>query len=118
MRVCSVSGCPNIFPRTQGSRCPIHKQQADLKRGSSTQRGYTSKGHQRFRTAVLTRDPICVLCNLSEATVADHFPHSRKDLTDLGLDPNSSQYGRGLCKHCHDSETAHNQPGGWNNRPQ
>jgi 5-methylcytosine-specific restriction protein A len=51
------------------------------------------------------------------ATVADHYPLSRKELIDAGLDPNDPQHGRGLCKPCHDRETAQNQPGGWNAHP-
>jgi 5-methylcytosine-specific restriction protein A len=49
-----------------------------------------------------------------EATVADHYPHSRKELIELGLNPNDPQYGRGLDKQCHDQETAIHQRGGWN----
>jgi 5-methylcytosine-specific restriction protein A len=63
---------------------------------------------------VLDRDPICVLCELAVSTVADHYPHSRRELIALHLDPDDPQYGRGLCKRCHDTETATNQPGGWN----
>jgi len=63
---------------------------------------------------VLDRDPICVLCRLAASTVADHWPTSRRDLEAAGLDPNDPARGRGLCKPCHDRETARNQPGGWN----
>jgi 5-methylcytosine-specific restriction protein A len=113
VRVCSVAGCPTIYPDTEGSRCQAHRKQADKGRGTATQRGYTGRGHQAFRTAVLTRDPVCVLCHTAYSTVADHHPHSKRDLDDAGLDSNDPQYGRGLCKTCHDRETARNQPGGW-----
>lgn len=112
MRVCSVHGCPNIYD-DPNTRCPDHRKAADKARGS---RGYGTKGHQAFRTAVITRDPICVLCHQQPSTVADHYPHSRRDLIDAGLNPNDPQYGRGLCKPCHDSETAQHQPGGWHQR--
>lgn len=112
MRVCSVPGCPAIYDGTR-SRCPTHYREADKGRGTATQRGYTTRGHQSFRRAVLTRDPICVLCGLRQATIADHHPLSRKELLDLALNPNDPTRGRGLCKPCHDTETAHNQPGGW-----
>lgn len=114
MRVCSTPGCPTIYPSSQGSRCPTHKAQADKARGTATQRGYNSKGHRAFRTAVIQRDPICVVCDLRPSNVADHHPRSRKELITLGLNPNNPRYGRGLCKPCHDRETAVNQPGGWN----
>jgi len=113
MRVCSVPGCPEVYPSEQGSRCDGHRRQADKARGS---RGYNTKGHRSFRTAVIRRDPICTLCHQRPSTIADHHPHSRRDLIDAGLNPNDPQYGRGLCKPCHDSSTAHLQPGGWNQR--
>lgn len=116
MRVCSVNGCPNLYPTNQGSRCSEHRAAADQRRGTAAQRGYTGRGHQTFRNAVLNRDPICVLCGIAQSTVADHYPRSRKELTDLHMDPNDPDNGRGLCKTCHDRETATHQPGGWNNR--
>ncbi|SFR76045.1 hypothetical protein SAMN05428970_2008 [Agromyces sp. CF514] len=112
MRVCSVHGCPTIYDSTS-SRCPTHTRMADKGRGTATERGYTSKGHQRFRDAVLTRDPICVLCGVAQATIADHHPRSRKELLELHMDANDPRHGRGLCKHCHDTQTAQHQPGGW-----
>jgi 5-methylcytosine-specific restriction protein A len=112
MRVCSVSGCPTIYDGTT-SRCPTHTAQADKARGTATQRGYTGRGHQAFRRAVLQRDPICVLCHQRQSTVADHHPTSRRDLLEQGLNPNDPQYGRALCATCHNKATATHQPGGW-----
>lgn len=96
---------------TPHSRCLTHRREASNARGN---RGYSTKGHQTFRRAVLTRDPICVLCHQRISTIADHYPHSRRALEEAGLNPNDPNRGRGLCKPCHDSETAHNQPGGFN----
>lgn len=112
MRVCNVSGCPTI---SDSSRCPVHN--AETMR--SNKRGihrYDTAGHRHFRTAVIAKHPVCVLCGRRMTTIADHYPTSRRALIDQGLDPNDPQYGRGLCKPCHDSETAKHQPGGWNNR--
>ena len=114
MRVCSVHGCATIYSATEGSRCQRHRAEADRRRGTSSERGYSSRGHRAFRTAVIQRDLICQLCGLEPATVADHHPRSRKELIELGLDPNDPQYGRGLGHVCHSKETAQNQPGGWN----
>lgn len=115
MRVCSVSGCPTIYPDGEGSRCATHRREADRRRGTAQQRGYTSTEHRvGFRRAVLRRDPICVLCGAALSTVADHHPLSRRELLDRGLDPDDPQRGRGLCKGCHDSSTAEAQPGGFN----
>ena len=112
LRTCTTPGCGEL---TTGGRCSTCEAQADAIRGTPTQRGYTSTGHTRFRRAVLRRDPICVAdgCH-APATVADHYPASRRELTEQGLNPNDPTYGRGLCKRHHDQATAQAQPGGWN----
>ena len=114
LRVCSRPGCPTL---TDTGRCPACTTQADQRRGTASQRGYTSKGHQRFRTAVLTRDPVCVCTSdcdwhlgatecLAIATVADHWPLERVELVARGLDPNDPDAGQGMCARCHDHKTA------------
>lgn len=113
-KVCPVRGCSRL---TAGGRCAECRRKSDRERGTAADRGYTHRGHQLFRLAVLDRDPICVLCDLAPSTVADHHPLSRRDLVAAGLDPDDPKHGRGLCKRCHDRETARNQPGGWNARP-
>ena len=108
-KVCNVPGCPTI---SHTPRCPEHTKAADKARGSAAQRGYKGPRHRRFRRLVLKRDPICVLCG-DIATVADHYPTSRRDLEAAGLDPDDPTRGRGLCHRCHSIETARHQPGGW-----
>lgn len=112
MRVCSTPGCPTVYDGPQ-SRCPAHRGQADKARGTTHERGYNTAGHRAFRRAVIERDMVCVLCGLRPSTVADHYPTSRRDLISAGMNPNDPSRGRGLCKPCHDRETAHNQPGGF-----
>lgn len=111
MRVCSAAKCPEIYEGTT-SRCAKHEREADLKHWART-RAYSTRGHRAFRSAVLIRDPICVICNLAQATIADHYPMERTALIDAGLNPNDPQYGRGLCKPCHDRHTAQTHPAGW-----
>lgn len=111
-RVCNVPGCPAL---TTGGRCPDHTRQADRARGTAAQRGYRSRGHQTFRAAVLTRDPVCVLCREARSTVADHYPLSRRELLARSLDPDDPSRGRGLCTTCHGRETTQHQPGGFLN---
>lgn len=103
--------CTNLVAK---GRCPDCSSEADRERGTATQRGYNSAGHRRFRRAVLARDPICPCGSI--ATVADHYPLSRRQLVEQGLDPNASERGRGLCKTCHDRSTVKLQPGGWSAR--
>lgn len=111
----TCASCPAII--NHAGRCDActkaTKRNQDATRGSSTERGYTGAGHKRFRRLVLTRDPICTRCGIAWSTVADHYPLSRKQLIDTGRDPNDPDSGRGLCKPCHDRETAQHQPGGW-----
>lgn len=95
------------------SRCEGCDRAADRARGD---RGYGSRGHRLFREAVLARDPMCKVCGRAWSTVADHHPIARRDLVDMGRDPDDPSAGRGLCKGCHDRETARLQPGGWNLR--
>lgn len=123
MKVCSVAGCPELVPIGTG-RCHTHERAADQARGTATERGYGRQHQRRFRPAVLRRDPHCVCRELAHghaapclaaSTVADHYPRSRRELVALGLDPNAEQYGRGICKGCHDRSTAASptQRGGW-----
>jgi len=114
-RACSQHGCGTLVEVGQG-RCDDCKHEAEARRGTPAQRGYDSVHRLLFRDAVLARDPICKACLKHWSTVADHYPLSRRELVEVGLDPNDPQYGRGLCKGCHDKHTAQAQPGGWNAR--
>ena len=115
MRVCSTPGCPNLT--TKSGRCDTCQAQADARRGTPAQRGYGTPHRRRFRPQVLARaDYLCELCRRNVATVADHWPLDRRTLVQRGLDPDDPRHGRGLCKQCHDRETASTQPGGWNSR--
>jgi 5-methylcytosine-specific restriction protein A len=115
VRVCSVPGCPVIHDRNT-SRCEQHDTAARQKHWDATA-GYNTAGHRkRFRPGVLARDPVCVICHIAQSTVADHYPLSRRDLLDQGMDADDPEHGRGLCKTCHDKSTAEHQPGGWNAR--
>lgn len=107
-RPCTFPGCPELADPGDG-RCESHQ----AARPSAAQRGYGHHHRARFRKAVLARDPICVLCKAALATEADHWPLSRRQLEQQGLDPDDPDHGRGLCELCHKHETARNQPGGW-----
>jgi 5-methylcytosine-specific restriction protein A len=88
--------------------CARHYKQRDLRRGSPLQRGYDND-HREFRAAVLERDnDTCIVCGGS-ATIADHYPKSRRELVALGLDPNDPRHGRALCVTCHNRHTATTQ---------
>ncbi|GIH70325.1 hypothetical protein [Sphaerimonospora thailandensis] len=108
--VCTTPGCPNLCA---GGRCDGCKAEAEKRRGTASQRGYGSRHRDRFRRAVLRRDPACTLCGAARSVHADHHPIDRRELVRRGLDPDDPQYGRGLCDPCHRKETARLQPGGW-----
>lgn len=113
-RRCPEPGCPELGT---GGRCAAHAS-VDRVRGSPAARGYGRTHRDRFRVGVLVRDRTCVICLAAPATVADHWPRSRRELVVAGLDPDDPQYGRGLCASCHGKATAANpdQVGGWNAR--
>jgi 5-methylcytosine-specific restriction enzyme A len=113
--------CPKCKRLHNGrGQCDQCRAAADRARGTAAQRGYDREHETRFRAGVLERDPYCVLCLewgiTTPATVADHYPLSRRQLVKRKLDPNDPQYGRGLCDSCHGRETQRHQPGGWNKR--
>jgi 5-methylcytosine-specific restriction protein A len=112
LTVCSKPDCHLL---TRGSRCDEHERAADQARGTAAQRGYGGKAWRFARRNTLRRDPVCVVCHTAPATVADHYPVSRKDLVALGVtDPDAPARLRGLCAGCHGRSTAEDQPGGWN----
>jgi 5-methylcytosine-specific restriction protein A len=111
LTICSEPGCPEYTGR---GRCDSCRAEAEQRRGTARQRGYDKQHERRFRKPVLARDRVCVLCRERPSRHADHWPLSRRELVERGLDPNDPKHGRGLCGRCHSSETAQHQPGGWN----
>ena len=107
-RPCTMPGCTNLS-NTDG-RCGQHQAAADRLKGTAAQRGYSGQHVTRFRRQVLTASPWCV-CG-KKATVADHYPRTRKQLVKAGLDPDDPQYGRGLCAACHNRHSGLTTPGG------
>lgn len=112
LKTCSTSGCPELVT---GGRCDTCRGKAEQRRGTAAERGYNGRW-RRKRHAYLTRHPLCVLCP-AQASVADHYPTSRRDLIARGVrDPDADHRLRPLCATCHGRETAAHQPGGWNAR--
>lgn len=109
--VCSVPGCPTLVPAS--GQCPPCRTRSEQRRGSAARRGYGRTHRDRFRAAVLHRDRRCRACRTAPATVADHWPLSRRELVDRRMDPDDPAHGRGLCQGCDSAQTAQRQPGGW-----
>jgi 5-methylcytosine-specific restriction protein A len=111
---CPTDRCPNL---TEGGPCAECRADREKRRGTPWQRGYRQGHLRRFRPAVLAKNHgLCCLCNIQPATVADHWPLSRRELVLAGADPDDPQHGRPLCAPCHSVATAEHQPGGWNVR--
>lgn len=111
MKVCNRAGCVTLFNGKSG-RCPEHELEA--RRARPDNKVYASREHRAFRTAVLTRDQVCVITGCDEpATVADHHPLKRRELAARGMDPNDPRHGRGLCARHHNQHTARTAPGGF-----
>jgi 5-methylcytosine-specific restriction protein A len=121
LTVCTTSGCPHL---TAGGRCSECRAKAEQARGSAYQRGYGGRSWETSRTAVLTRDPLCVCVDDAHghgepcgapSKVSDHWPDERRDLVTAGVaDPDAPERMRGLCPGCHNRKTGTTRPGGWN----
>lgn len=109
-RPCKKPGCRSLT--TLGAYCPDHaklvKQQAEVKRESSTQRGYGYKWQQMskgfLRAHPLCQCPDCLEgeIRLLQATVVDHkIPHEG----DMKLFWDRDNW-QAMSKPCHDKKTA------------
>ncbi len=90
----------------------MHEREAEEQRGTTTAKGYGTRC-QRIRERYLYAHPWCLLCTAT-ATVADHFPLSRRQLFTRGVvNPDAFEHLRPLCSACHNKRTAKHQPDGW-----
>lgn len=55
---CAAPGCSTLVPRGT-ARCPVHRREQDVQRGTAHQRGYT-KAWARYSADRLTAHPYCV----------------------------------------------------------
>lgn len=92
-------------PVLRDGMCRVHYSQRETRRGTPRQRGYGGPQWTRCRAAVLSRDPVCVLCGERSATVADHYPETFRAISARGGDPYDPACCRGLCRPCHSSVT-------------
>lgn len=119
---CPEPTCPLLVDRATGdcdaghakAKRTTRQRLTDAQRPTARQRGYDATHSRTFRTPVLMRDPVCVLCHKAPSVHADHHPHTRAELVRRGMNPNDPQHGRGLCQPCHSRETAKHD-GGWGN---
>lgn len=112
MKVCAVSGCPDLVPEGT-TYCPAHDRARNRAgwrgdRGDAPVRSarwvYRDKRWQGTRRAVLRRDPVCVDCRRAVSTQADHRPPVR-DVLAAGGDPFDPAGAVGVCADCHRKAT-------------
>lgn len=118
--------CTELRDRTTGdcaNGCAAAQRKAtqartDAQRPTAARRGYGNAHRTQFRPGVLARHPWCVLCleqgRRTPSAHADHWPRTRRELLQLGLNPNDPKHGRGLCGPCHSRATAAHD-GGYGN---
>ncbi|QXV57344.1 HNH endonuclease [Amycolatopsis sp. TNS106] len=111
--------CPGCRRTVPAGPCPTcrrdQRRETDQARGTAAERGY-GRDWQRNRAAYPREHRLCVQCR-QPATVADHYPETRRSLVARGVpDPDAWHRLRPLCKTCHDRHTALTSPGGWNAR--
>jgi len=68
---------------------------------------YQTTQWRRVRIVVLTRDPLCMLCNVAPATEVDHKTAMR-----LGGKPFDLENLQGLCERCHNLKSMRERHGG------
>ncbi|MCX7208176.1 MAG: HNH endonuclease [Proteobacteria bacterium] len=116
-RPCAHAGCSSLVSGGQ-RKCDVHRKQLqrehDARRGSASERGYTSRW-TKARATYLRSRPLCLICKtagrLVPATVVDHIVPHRGDQT---LFWDSENNWQPLCKSCHDRKTA-TEDGGFGN---
>ena len=64
----------------------------------SNRKARLPSGWAKIRARVLTRDPICKICDVRPSTHCDHIEAKVDDHRDVGL--------QGVCGPCHDQKSA------------
>jgi len=110
---CNEPGCKKL---TSTSHCADHAitaHEPTAGRPSPSRRGY-GRAHQRWRAAVLARDPLCIDC------LAEHPPRTTAATEAHHVDGNNAnialENGAGLCKPHHSRRTAAG-PTGFRKKP-
>lgn len=105
--VCLEPGCPTLVDN--GGRCPTHGRPRP-QRPNSHAMGYT-RAWAKTRAAFLQAHPTCLDCGAT-ATVADHAPHTRARLLELGVeDPDAWHRLQPRCAPCHGRKTVKHDGG-------
>jgi 5-methylcytosine-specific restriction protein A len=106
----AVPSCPEL---TTGGPCAEHAKQRAKQRTNRGGSAYGRNWRERVQPRFIYQNPWCVLCGRA-ASVADHWPTSRRDLVARGEpNPDAFEHLRALCKACDAKERPKREPGGW-----
>lgn len=102
IRLCLEPRCPN--PQTGRGRCDEHRKPIERERSrrrrEATNGVYKAKRWEMARSAVLARDPLCMVCDAALSTEVDHvIPLSQSG------DPYRLEALQGICAPCHRRKT-------------
>ena len=102
---CSCQPCPS-HAEYRG-RCREHARQAEIARGTTTERGYNGDW-RRLRAAKLAWDPVCQIRTHCQGMVAEEVDHvvPIRLRPDLRLEWSNLQ---SACKRCHSAKTLREQ---------
>lgn len=107
---CASPGCTTYVAGGRCDRCRRGREHHDAAVAGPAVN--YSGGWRARRLDYLTHHQPCALCGRL-ATVADHHPHSRRELFAMGApDPDADRWLRPLCAPCHNRETQRLY-GGW-----
>jgi 5-methylcytosine-specific restriction protein A len=101
LKPCPGPGCHALVA---SGRCPDHQREAQVRRGTTTERGYGSDW-ERLRAYKLATDTVCQIrthCDAAVATEVDHIIPFRGVDDPLRLDLFNLQ---SACKRCNSAKT-------------
>ena len=104
VRLCVVRRCPNLARPGKG-RCDEHMREYERERSrrrrEATNGVYKRRKWDLTRRAVLSRDPICKVCDNAISTEVDHIIPREDGGADYDM-----QGLQGICTPCHQAKTA------------
>ena len=96
LRVCSEPGCSTLHSETRSGLCAEHEREADRKRGTSKQRGYTSR-HRRIGGRAIRGATTCETCG---EPFTDANPATRGHRVDVRNGGTPSDGYLAQCRRC------------------
>jgi len=111
-RVCSQPGCPLIIPsgqryRDDCVRCIKRKSESGWRARKSLPFYHTARW-QKIVAYILSRDPVCKVCDDALSVEVDHKVSATEENEELWFDEDNLQ---GICNACHRAKTSRSRRG-------